>query len=261
MFVVHRKDLKRDGTTPTLLTGYGGFQIAILPSFSPSIYAWLEQGGAWAVATLRGGSEYGEEWHRHGMLLEKQHVFDDFIGAAEKLISDNVTRPGLLAIRGGSNGGLLVGAVETQRPDLFGVVLCGVPLLDMIRYTIYGQAKTWTPEYGSAEDEAQFKALYAYSPVHHVVQGTKYPATLVLSADADDRVDPMHARKYAAALQAAAAPGSGPVLLRIEKHSGHGGADLVKAYVEKTADEFAFAFANFARVERGATAKGPGASH
>ena len=242
MFVVHRKDMKADGTTPTLLTGYGGFQVSNTPSFSASIYAWLERGGAYALANIRGGSEYGEEWHRHGMLLEKQHVFDDFIGAAEKLVSDGVTRPGLLAIAGASNGGLLMGAAETQRPDLFRVVLCGVPLLDMIRYTLYGQAKAWVPEYGSAEDPEQFKALYAYSPYHHVNPATAYPATLILSADADDRVDPMHARKFAAALQAAQ---GGPVLLRIEKHSGHGGADLVHAQVEKLADEYAFAFANF----------------
>ena len=243
MFVVHRKDMPRDGSTPTLLTGYGGFEIPILPAFQGGIYAWLERGGAWAVANLRGGSEYGEEWHRHGMLLEKQHVFDDFLGAAAKLIADGVTRPGRLAIRGGSNGGLLVGAAETQRPDLFAVVLCGVPLLDMIRYQLFGQAKTWVPEYGSADDEAQFKALFAYSPYHHVAFGTRYPATLVLSADADDRVDPLHARKFAAALQAATSGGT--VLLRIERHSGHGGADLIRSAVERTADEFSFAFAHF----------------
>ena len=239
MFIVRKKDQKLDGRTPTILTGYGGFLVANRPVFSAGIYPWLERGGIWALANLRGGSEYGEEWHRAGMLGNKQHVFDDFIGAAEHLIKSGYTSPARLAIRGGSNGGLLVGAAEIQRPDLFAVVLCHVPLLDMVRYHLFGSGKTWISEYGSADDAEQFKWLYAYSPYHHLREGARYPATLVLSADADDRVDPMHARKFAAALQAASS--GGPVLLRIERHSGHGGADLIKATVEKTADEYAFA--------------------
>jgi prolyl oligopeptidase len=238
-FVVHAKDLVKNESTPTILYGYGGFQVAETPSFSSSIYPWLEHGGIWVVANLRGGSEYGEEWHRHGMRREKQHVFDDFFAVAEELVRQRFTRPDKLAAMGGSNGGLLVGAAVTQRPDLFRVALCGVPLLDMVRYHLFGSGKTWIEEYGSADDAEDFKALYQYSPYHHVIRGTKYPATLVLSADSDDRVDPMHARKFAAELQWASA--GGPVFLRIEKHSGHGGADLVRAAVEKIADEYAFA--------------------
>jgi prolyl oligopeptidase len=238
-FVVHAKDQARDGTTPTILTGYGGFNQPITPYFASSIYPWLEHGGAYVSANLRGGSEYGEEWHRHGMRHEKQHVFDDLFAVAEELAKEGITSPAKLAVRGASNGGLLVGAAITQRPELFRVALCGVPLLDMVRYHLFGSGKTWIEEYGSADDADDFAALYAYSPYHHVTKGVKYPATLVLSADSDDRVDPMHARKMAAELQWAST--DGPVLLRVEKHSGHGGADLVKANIEKIADEFAFA--------------------
>lgn len=238
-FVVHAKVLSKDMSTPTVLYGYGGFQSAQTPVFSASIYPWLEHGGVWVTANLRGGSEYGEDWHRHGMRHEKQHVFDDYFAVAEELVKQGFTSPAKLAALGGSNGGLLVGAAITQRPDLFGVALCGVPLLDMVRYHQFGSGKTWIAEYGSAEDAADFAALYAYSPYHHVTKGTKYPSTLVLSADSDDRVDPMHARKFAAELQWAST--GGPVLLRVEKHSGHGGADLVRASVEKIADEYAFA--------------------
>jgi prolyl oligopeptidase len=244
MFIVRRKDLKKDGSTRALLYGYGGFQSSETSLFTASIYPWLEHGGLYAVPNLRGGAEYGEDWHRHGMLLEKQNVFDDHIGAAEYLVKEGYTKSDRLAIYGGSNGGLLVGAAVTQRPDLFSVVLCGVPLLDMVRYHLFGSGKTWTSEYGSADDAAQFKALFAYSPYHHVKAGTKYPPVLLLSADADDRVDPLHARKFAGALQAAST--GGPVLLRIEKHSGHGGADLIKAEVEKGADRYAFALAHTA---------------
>jgi len=240
VFVVRRKGAPRDGKAPALLYGYGGFNVAITPSFKGSIYPWLERGGVYAEAVLRGGSEYGEDWHRAGMLQNKQHVFDDFVAAAEELIERGYTQPSRLVIRGGSNGGLLVGAAETQRPDLFAVVLCHVPLIDMLRYHLFGSGKTWIPEYGTADDPAQFKFLADYSPQQHTRDGVKYPATLVLSADADDRVDPMHARKFAAALQHSSS--GGPVLLRIEKHSGHGGADLVRATIEKTADEYAFAF-------------------
>jgi prolyl oligopeptidase len=238
-FVVRAKDAPKDGKTPTIVNGYGGFQVAETPYFSSSIYPWLEHGGIWVVANLRGGSEYGEEWHRQGMGHAKQHVFDDYIAVAEALVSQGFTRPDKLAALGGSNGGLLVGAAITQRPDLFRVALCGVPLLDMVRYHLFGSGKTWISEYGSADDAGDFAALFAYSPYHHVTKGTRYPSTLILSADSDDRVDPMHARKFAAELQWAST--GGPVLLRIEKHSGHGGADLVRSSVEKLADEYAFA--------------------
>jgi len=238
-FVIHARDLQKSGATPTVLYGYGGFQVAETPSFASSIFPWLERGGIWAVANLRGGSEYGEEWHRHGMRHEKQHVFDDYFAVAEELVKQGFTRPDRLAAAGASNGGLLVGAAITQRPDLFGVALCGVPLLDMVRYHLFGSGKTWISEYGSADLADDFAALLAYSPYHHVTKGTRYPATLILSADSDDRVDPMHARKFAAELQRASS--GGPVLLRVEKHSGHGGADLVRATVEKLADEYAFA--------------------
>jgi prolyl oligopeptidase len=238
-FVVRAKDAPKDGKTPTVVNGYGGFQVAETPYFSSSIYPWLEHGGIWVVANLRGGSEYGEEWHRHGMRHEKQNVFDDFFAVAEELVKEGFTKPEKLAALGGSNGGLLVGAAITQRPDLFRVALCGVPLLDMLRYHLFGSGKTWVEEYGSADDAEDFKTLYAYSPYQRVTKGTKYPATLIMSADSDDRVDPLHARKFAAELQwASSGP---PVLLRVEKHSGHGGADLVKANVERLADEYAFA--------------------
>ncbi len=244
-FVVHAKDLVKNGATPTILYGYGGFQIAQSPFFASSIYPWLEQGGMWVVANLRGGSEYGEEWHRHGMRHEKQNVFDDYFAVAEELIHQGLTRPEKLVAMGGSNGGLLVGAAITQRPELFRAALCEVPLLDMTRFHLFGSGKTWIDEYGSPDDADDLKALFAYSPYHHVKQGTKYPATLLLSADSDDRVDPMHARKFAAELQWASSGGA--VLLRVEKHSGHGGADLVKANVEKIADEYAFALEQLAQ--------------
>ncbi|HEY4014566.1 MAG TPA: prolyl oligopeptidase family serine peptidase [Polyangiaceae bacterium] len=238
-FVIAPKDLVKNGDTPTILYGYGGFQVAQTPSFASSIYPWLERGGIWVVANLRGGSEYGEQWHRQGMRHEKQHVFEDYFAVAEELVREGFTKPAKLAAMGGSNGGLLVGAAVTQRPDLFGVGLCGVPLLDMVRYHLFGSGKTWIEEYGSADDAEDFEALYAYSPYHHVTKGTKYPSLLLLSADSDDRVDPMHARKFAAEMQWAST--GGPVLLRVEKHSGHGGADLVRAAVDKIADEYAFA--------------------
>ncbi|HET7754094.1 MAG TPA: prolyl oligopeptidase family serine peptidase [Anaeromyxobacteraceae bacterium] len=239
MFIVHARGAKRDGTSPALLYGYGGFQVPMTPSFRASIYPWLERGGIWAVANLRGGSEYGEAWHQGGMRERKQNTFDDFIAAAEHLVREGWTAPARLAIQGGSNGGLLVGAALTQRPDLFRVALCEVPLLDMVRYHRFGSGRTWIQEYGSADDPALFAAIRAYSPYHHVEDGKAYPATLLLSADADDRVDPMHARKFAAALQHASR--GGPVLLRIEANAGHGGADLLRSEVEKIADRYAFA--------------------
>jgi prolyl oligopeptidase len=239
MFVVHRKDMPRDGSTPFVLTGYGGFNIPSLPTYAGSIYPWLEAGGGYALANLRGGGEFGEPWHQAGMKDKKQNVFDDFIGAAEQLVKAGYSRPERLAIRGGSNGGLLVGAVMTQRPDLFRAVVCQVPLLDMVRYHQFGLGKLWIPEYGTAENEADFKTLYGYSPYHHVTAGTAYPALLMLSADSDDRVDPIHARKMTAALQAATASDR-PIWLRIERNASHGGADLVKQTVDQNADSYAF---------------------
>ena len=245
LFIVRPKELKKDGKAPAMLTGYGGFQVSLSPAFSTSMFPWIERGGVYVVANLRGGSEYGEEWHRAGMLRNKQNTFDDFIAVSEHLIKTGVTSPDRLVIRGGSNGGLLVGAAMTQRPDLYRAVLCAVPLLDMVRYHLVGSGKTWIEEYGTPDEPEDFKTLFAYSPYHHVQAGTKYPALLMLSADSDDRVDPMHARKFAAIMQASSA--GGPVLLRIERHAGHGGADLVKAAVEKSADEFAFALSQISR--------------
>jgi prolyl oligopeptidase len=236
MFILRGKNQKPDGETPVLLSGYGGFGISLTPGFHPGIFAWLARGGIFAMPNLRGGGEYGEEWHRQGMRRNKQNVFDDFIAAAEHLVAAGWTRPGRIAIRGASNGGLLVGAVMTQRPELFGAVICGVPLLDMIR--VHGLVD----ELGSPADPDDFRALYAYSPYHRIKPGVKYPPVLLLSADSDDRVDPMHARKFAARLQASST--SGPVLLRIEHSAGHYGADLMKAEVERYADELTFAFAH-----------------
>jgi prolyl oligopeptidase len=240
MFVVRRKDIELRGDNPTILYGYGGFNVSLEPVFSASVVAWVERGGVWAEANLRGGGEFGEDWHRAGMLAKKQNVFDDFAAAAEWLIANDYTRPDKLAISGGSNGGLLVGATMTQRPELFGAVVCSVPLLDMVRYHLFGAGKTWIAEYGSAEDQAQFETLFAYSPYHHVAKGKKYPALLMLSADSDDRVDPMHARKFVAAVQAATSGSTTPVLLRIEANAGHGGADMIKKNIERGVDTYAF---------------------
>ena len=241
MFIVSKKGTKRDGANPTILTGYGGFSVSLTPGFASSRIAWLERGGVYAIPNQRGGGEYGEDWHRAGMMAHKQNVFDDFIAAAEYLIAERWTSRDHLAISGGSNGGLLVGAVVTQRPDLYKAVICAVPLLDMLRFQLFGSGKTWVPEYGSAEDAEQFRALYAYSPYRVAVDAgpRAYPAVLLDSADHDDRVDPMHARKLAAILQAAQT-GDAPILLRIERNAGHGGADLVKQQVERAADQYAF---------------------
>jgi len=239
MFLVHRKDMVKNGDNPVVLTGYGGFNVSMTPKFSPAMVVWLEHGGVVAIPNLRGGGEYGEEWHRAGMLTRRQNVFDDFIAAAEYLIAEKITRAERLAIRGGSNGGLLVGAAMTQHPELFRAVVCGAPLLDMVRYHRFGSGKTWIQEYGSADNPEQFKAIHAYSPYHRVREGTAYPALLMLSPDSDDRVDPMHARKFVAAIQAATTREL-PVWLRIEKQAGHGGADLVRQAVELEADAYAF---------------------
>jgi prolyl oligopeptidase len=242
MFLVHRKDAVKNGNTPTLLTGYGGFVVSLMPGFSSSYAVFLEHGGMVAIPNLRGGGEYGEDWHRAGMMANKQNVFDDFIGAARYLIDSGWTSPDKLAISGGSNGGLLVGAALTQAPELFKAVACAVPLLDMVRYHKFGLGSAWMTEYGSADEAEQFRALYAYSPYHHVRQGTKYPAVLMLSSDHDDRVDPMHARKFTAAVQAATSSDA-PVWLRIEQNAGHGGADVTKQQVDASADRYAFLMA------------------
>jgi len=245
MFVFHKKGLALNGTNPTLLTGYGGFNLSITPDFRGSRYLWLEHGGVFAVANLRGGAEFGEDWHRAGMLGKKQNVFDDFIAAAEFLIADKYTDKDHLAIQGGSNGGLLMGAAFTQRPDLFRAVVCQVPLLDMLRYQNFQIAKLWIPEYGSADDAKQFDWLYAYSPYHHVKSGTEYPAILFMTADTDTRVDPMHAKKMAALMQAEAANGQSrerPILLRIETKAGHGAGKPIAKQIEEGVDIYSFLF-------------------
>jgi prolyl oligopeptidase len=239
MFVVKPKGAQLDGSHPLLLYGYGGFSNSMTPNFSTRIAAWVERGGIYALPNLRGGGEYGEPWHEAGMRERKQNVFDDFIAAAEFLIEKRYTSPKRLAISGGSNGGLLVGAAMVQRPDLFRAVVCSVPLLDMIRYTKFGSGSTWIPEYGDPDVAEDFAFLEKYSPYHHVKEGVAYPALLMLSADSDDRVDPMHARKFVAAIQHASTSGH-PAILRIEKNAGHGGADMRKADVEEDADTYAF---------------------
>jgi prolyl oligopeptidase len=241
MFIIHRKDAKKDGTNATILYGYGGFNVSMTPGFAGSRVVWLEHGGVYAIPNLRGGGEYGEDWHKAGMLLNKQNVFDDYIAAAEYLEKEGWTSKDHLAISGGSNGGLLVGAAMTQRPELYRAVICAVPLLDMLRYHLFGSGKTWVPEYGSVEDGKQFEAIYKYSPYRLAIDAGQhaYPAVLFDSADHDDRVDPLHARKLAAAIQAVQTADR-PVWLRIERNSGHGGADMVKSQVDRAADQFAF---------------------
>ena len=244
MFLVNKRGAQ-DGQRPVLLTGYGGFNLSNKPQFRSHIFLWLDHGGTYAVANLRGGAEYGEDWHRAGMLGNKQNVFDDFIAAAEYLISQKFTDKDHLAIIGGSNGGLLVGAAFTQRPDLYHAVVCQVPLLDMLRYQNFQIAKLWIPEYGSSEDPQQFKWLYAYSPYHHVQQGQDYPAILFMTADTDTRVDPMHAKKMAALMQAEAKNGASkdrPILLRIEPKAGHGAGKPVSKQVEEYTDIYSFLF-------------------
>ena len=245
MFVVHKKGLAKNGKNPTLLTAYGGFNISMTPTFSRTAYLWMEHGGIYAVANLRGGAEFGEDWHRAGMLEKKQNVFDDMIAAAQHLITEKYTDKNHLAIQGGSNGGLLMGAMITQRPDLFRAVVCQVPLLDMLRYQDFQIAKLWIPEYGSADDPAQFKWLYAYSPYHHVKAGAEYPAILFMTADTDTRVDPMHAKKMAALMQAEAKNGQSktrPILLRIEQKAGHGAGKPVTKQIEEFTDIYSFLF-------------------
>ncbi len=239
MFLTQRRGLRRDGSTPTLLYGYGGFNVSLTPSFSIAMCVWLELGGAYAVPNLRGGGEYGEEWHQAGMYERKQNVFDDFIAAAEYLIAQGYTSPTKLAIAGGSNGGLLVGAAMTQRPELFGAALPAVGVLDMLRFHRFTIGWAWVTEYGSADDAAQFPCLYAYSPLHNLRPGTAYPATFITTADHDDRVVPAHSFKFAAALQAAQA-GPEPVLIQIETKAGHGAGKPTAKLIEEQVDRLAF---------------------
>lgn len=240
MFIVAPRNLIKDGSHPVLLYGYGGFGLSELPGFRTYIYPWLESGGIFALASLRGGGEYGEAWHRAGRLHTKQNVFDDFIAAADYLIKENYTQPARLAIYGGSNGGLLVGAAMTQRLELFGAVICSQPLMDMVRYPLFGVGKAWLPEYGDPENLEDLKVLLAYSPYHRVTPA-QYPPFLMLSPDRDDRVDPMHARKFIGALQNANV-GSSPALLRVESNTGHQGSTQLKGTVDRYTDMFAFLF-------------------
>ncbi|HEV8130869.1 MAG TPA: prolyl oligopeptidase family serine peptidase [Acidobacteriota bacterium] len=241
MFVVHKKGLQLDGNRPTQLYGYGGFNISLTPAYSPPVFTLLEKGGVFAVPNLRGGGEYGEEWHKAGMLDKKQTVFDDFIAGAEWLIANGYTRPAKLAIRGGSNGGLLVAASMVQRPDLFGAVVCQVPVADMLRYHLFTVGRFWIPDYGSADNPQQFHFLYSYSPYHNVRDGVSYPATLITTADTDDRVFPGMAKKFAARLQEATA-GPKPILLRVETKAGHGLGKPVSKLIEEAADIYMFLF-------------------
>jgi len=242
MFIVHKKGLKLDGKNPTYLYAYGGFNISMLPSFDPTLAVLLENGGIYAMPNIRGGGEYGEEWHRAGMFLNKQNVFDDFIAAAEYLIQEKYTSKDRLAIAGGSNGGLLVGACLTQRPDLYRVAFPAVGVMDMLRYHKFTVGWGWAVEYGSSDEEDHFKNLYSYSPLHNIRSGVSYPATLVTTADHDDRVVPAHSFKFAATLQEKHV-GKNPVLIRIETRSGHGSSSTTKS-LEVTADKFAFMFYN-----------------
>jgi prolyl oligopeptidase len=242
MFVVAKDGTPRDGTSPTVLYGYGGFNVNMTPAFSARALLTVERGGVWVTAILRGGGELGEAWHRAGMLANKQNVFDDAIACAEELVAEKVTSPGRLAVMGGSNGGLLVAAVVTQRPELFRVGLSLVPLTDMLRYERFRIAQLWTSEYGSASDAEAFKVLYAYSPYHHVKDGAAYPSMLFTTAESDSRVDPMHARKMAARMQAAQGAADRPILLRVESRAGHGQGKPVSKLVDETADELSFLF-------------------
>jgi prolyl oligopeptidase len=241
MFMVHRQGLQLSGDNPAYLTGYGGFNISMTPAFSRSLILWLEHGGVLAVPNIRGGGEYGESWHQAGILGSKQNSFDDFIGAAEWLVQQGYTRPERLAAAGGSNGGLLVGAALTQRPDLFRAVLVQVPLLDMLRYHRFLIARLWIPEYGSADDPEQFRWLRSYSPYHHVYDGQAYPAVMLATAESDTRVDPMHARKMAARLQAASSANR-PILLRLEARAGHGAGKPLSKVIDELTDSWTFVF-------------------
>jgi prolyl oligopeptidase len=248
MFLVFKKGLPLNGMNPTLLYGYGGFNISTTPGFSPTRLALLEQGFVYASANLRGGGEYGETWHLAGTKLQKQNVFDDFIGAAEYLIANKYTSPQHLAINGGSNGGLLVGAVLNQRPELFKVAVPQVGVMDMLRFHKFTIGWNWIPDYGSSDNQGEFKALYAYSPLHNIKAVANYPATLITTADRDDRVVPAHSFKYAATLQEKSG-GTSPILIRIDTKSGHGASSTTKA-LEQTADVYAFIMFNLGVVPK-----------
>ncbi|GDY09939.1 prolyl endopeptidase [Planctomycetia bacterium] len=239
MFLAHKKGLKKDGSNPTLLYGYGGFAISLTPSFSVARLAWMEMGGIFAMPNLRGGGEYGEDWHQGGTKLNKQNVFDDFIAAGEWLIENKYTSSSKLAIQGGSNGGLLVGACMAQRPELFGACLPAVGVMDMLRFHKFTAGRFWVDDYGSADDPEQFKAIFAYSPYQNLKPGKKYPATMVTTADTDDRVVPGHSFKFAAALQAAQS-GDAPTLIRIETRAGHGAGKPTSKIIEEVSDQWAF---------------------
>jgi prolyl oligopeptidase len=239
LFLTYRKGLARDGRNPTVLTGYGGFDIATTPNWSTAAAVWMERGGIWASACLRGGGEYGREWHLAGTKLRKQNVFDDFVAAAEHLIAEGWTSTPRLAISGGSNGGLLVGAVMTQRPDLFGACLPAVGVLDMLRYHRFTIGWAWASDYGTVDDPEEFRALLAYSPLHNLRRGTCYPPTLVTTGDHDDRVVPAHSFKFAAALQEAQGCAN-PVLVRVETRAGHGMGKPTSMLIEEAADRWAF---------------------
>lgn len=242
MFITHKKGLNLTGDVPTLLYGYGGYNASMTPSYSASQLMWLESGGVYAVANIRGGGEYGQEWNHAGILEKKQNVFDDFIVAAEWLIESGYTKPERLAIMGASNGGLLVGACINQRPDLFGAALCMVPVTDILRFHRFTVGHFWTKEFGNAEENPEhFEFMYKYSPLHNVKDGTRYPATLITTADTDDRVVPLHAKKFAARLQAAQA-GENPILLRVEKNAGHGMGKPTSKVIEEQTDLYTFLF-------------------
>jgi prolyl oligopeptidase len=239
MFLVHRKGLKRDGQNPTLLYGYGGFNIAMTPNFNPAFLGWMEMGGVLAVANLRGGSEYGESWHLAGTKLHKQNVFDDFIAAAEWLIANHYTSTPKLAIFGGSNGGLLIGACLNQRPELFGAAMPAVGVMDMLRFQKFTIGASWAGDYGSSDNAEEFRAIRAYSPLHNIKPGGHYPPTLITTSDHDDRVVPGHSFKYAATLQAAQG-GPAPILIRIETRAGHGAGKPTSKLINEYADRWAF---------------------
>ena len=244
MIITAKKGIELNGKNPTILYGYGGFNISLTPSFSTANAVWLEQGGVYAVPNLRGGGEYGREWHDAGTKMQKQNVFDDFIAAAEYLIENNYTSKDYLAIRGGSNGGLLVGATMTQRPDLMKVALPAVGVMDMLRYHTFTAGAGWAYDYGTSEDSKEmFDYLYNYSPVHNVKEGTKYPATLITTGDHDDRVVPAHSFKFAAELQEKQA-GDAPVLIRIETKAGHGAGKPTSMIIDEYADIFGFTLYN-----------------
>jgi prolyl oligopeptidase len=243
MFISRRRDLKKDGENPCYLYGYGGFNISLTPSFNVRDLVWMEMGGVFAQANLRGGGEYGKPWHESGIKLRKQNVFDDFIAAAEWLIENGYTSTPRLAVSGRSNGGLLIGACMTQRPGLFGACVPIVGVLDMLRFEKFTVGWGWTSDYGSADDPEEFKALLAYSPYHNVRPGTDYPPTLVTTGDHDDRVFPAHSFKFAAALQATQA-GDAPILIRIDTKSGHGAGKPTSKLIDEYADELAFTHEN-----------------